>query len=227
MPPFPSHPIAIAHILGGKEFPLRRVFCVGRNYAAHAREMGSSGREDPFFFHKPNDAVIAARDFNEVLRVPYPTQTKNFHHEAEFVLALGAGGRDIAKPEDCIYGYALGLDLTRRDLQHAAKDKGQPWDMAKAFDFSAPISPIIPKEKFGALDNVEMTLSVGGQARQKALLSDMIWNPFEIITHLSAFVELKAGDLIFTGTPEGVGPLQRGDKIAAQCGALFLNVEIF
>ena len=190
-------------------FPVRRILCVGRNYAAHRREMGGDDREPPFFFAKPADAVVGAGQ-----DVAYPTATANLHHEIELVAALGGGGADIS-PADAlslVWGYATGVDLTRRDLQNAAKDKGQPWEASKGFDQSAPIGPIRRAVGLGQLQG-RIMLSVNGQVRQDARLSDMIWNLAEVIAQASRLWRLAPGDLIFTGTPEGVGPLMRGDRI--------------
>jgi fumarylpyruvate hydrolase len=179
-------------------FPVRRIYCVGRNYAAHRAEMGGDDREPPFFFSKPADAVVPpGRD------VAYPKATQNLHHEIELVVAIGEGGS--------IFGYAAGVDLTRRDLQAKAKDKGQPWDAAKGFDASAPISAI--RRADGPPPQGRIRLSVNGQVRQDAKLTDMLWNVEEIVVEAGKLWELKAGDLIFTGTPEGVGPLVRGDLV--------------
>jgi fumarylpyruvate hydrolase len=194
---------------GSALFPVRRILCVGRNYAAHRREMGGDDREPPFFFTKPADAVVpAGKD------VAYPSVTTNFHHEIELVAALGGGGADIS-PADAlalVWGYAAGVDLTRRDMQNAAKDKGQPWDASKGFDQSAPVGlirrAVSPGQPLGRI-----ALSVNGQVRQDASLSDMIWNVAEVISQASRLWRLAPGDLIFTGTPEGVGPLARGDRV--------------
>jgi fumarylpyruvate hydrolase len=192
-------------------FPLRRVFCVGRNYAAHAREMGADpSREAPSFFSKPADAVVPASG-----TVPYPSATNDLHHEVELVVALKGGGTDIA-PEnalDLVWGYGVGLDLTRRDLQAAAKDGRLPWDMAKGFDASAPCSPLLPVSATGHPTAGRIWLEVNGELRQQGNLDEMIYPVAEVIAHLSRFVALAPGDLIFTGTPSGVGPLQRGDRL--------------
>jgi len=180
-------------------FPVRRILCVGRNYAAHRAEMGGDDREPPFFFSKPADAVVPPGE-----DAPYPPATANLHHEIELVVALGEGGK--------VFGYAAGVDLTRRDLQAKAKDKGQPWDAAKGFDASAPISAI----RRGTAPHGRITLSVNGQVRQDALIADMIWNVDEILTEAAKLWRLEAGDLIFTGTPEGVGPLVRGDRVEGE-----------
>ena len=190
-------------------FPVRRILCVGRNYAAHRREMGGDDREPPFFFAKPADAVVAGG-----ASVAYPSVTTNLHHEIELVAALGGGGADIS-PADAlslVFGYAAGVDLTRRDLQNAAKDKGQPWDASKGFDQSAPIG-LIRRRGEGGAPQGRISLSVNGQTRQDASLSEMIWNLAEVIAQASKLWRLAPGDLIFTGTPEGVGPLVRGDRV--------------
>ena len=192
----------------GALFPVRRILCVGRNYAAHRREMGGDDRDPPFFFAKPADAIVGpGKD------VAYPPKTANLHHEIELVVALKSGGRDVPadRAPDLVFGYAVGVDLTRRDLQNAAKDKGQPWDSAKGFDASAPISAIKPWT--GAGPQGRITLAVNGQTRQDATVADMIWATAEIIAEASKLWTLAPGDLIYTGTPEGVGPLVRGDHV--------------
>ncbi|HEX7761093.1 MAG TPA: fumarylacetoacetate hydrolase family protein [Caulobacteraceae bacterium] len=192
-------------------FPVRRILCVGRNYAAHRREMGGDDRDPPFFFAKPADAVVPPGG-----GVPYPTVTGNFHHEMELVVAIGTGGSNIA-PADAqnhIFGYAAGVDLTRRDLQNAAKDKGKPWDASKGFDHSAPISPI--RRQAGPPPQGRITLSVNGQVKQDATVADMIWTVPEIVAEASKLWALAPGDLIYTGTPEGVGPLVRGDMVTGE-----------
>ncbi|QUD86737.1 fumarylacetoacetate hydrolase family protein [Phenylobacterium montanum] len=193
-------------------FPVRRVFCVGRNYAAHRREMGGDERDRPFFFQKPADALVPPG-----LPVPYPSLTKNLHHEIELVAALGADGADVSPDEALamVWGYAAGVDLTRRDLQNAAKDKGQPWEAGKAFDASAPIGLIRPVDRSGHPKG-GIRLSVNGEVRQEAQLSDMIWSVAEVIAQASRLWRLEAGDLIFTGTPEGVGPLNPGDQVEGE-----------
>lgn len=197
-------------------FPVRRIYCVGRNYAEHAREMGDSGREPPFFFAKPADAVLNVADGAEGV-LPYPPLTRDLHHEVELVAALGSGGRDLT-PEQaaaCIWGYAIGLDMTRRDLQAAAKKSGRPWETGKAFDHSAPIGPLHPAASAGTMAQGAITLSVNGQPRQSGDLSDMIWSVPEAIAYLSTLFELRAGDLVFTGTPAGVGAVAPGDRLEA------------
>jgi fumarylpyruvate hydrolase len=199
-------------VAGSQErFPIRRVFCVGRNYGAHAREMGSDpNREPPFFFTKPADAVVPAGG-----AVPYPPATQDLHHEVELVVALGAGGTDI-DPRDAmslVWGYGVGLDLTRRDLQAVAKDAGRPWDMAKGFDASAPCSPLIPAAKLGHPQDARIWLEVNGALRQEGNLNEMIWPIPDVIAHLSRLVTLAPGDLIYTGTPAGVAALKPGDQL--------------
>jgi fumarylpyruvate hydrolase len=194
-----------------ERFPVHRIYCVGRNYAAHAREMGGNPeREPPFFFSKPADAVVA-----NGVAVPYPPRTSNLHHEIELVAAIGRGGRAIQVDDalDHVYGYAIGNDLTRRDLQSAARESGKPWDVAKGFDGSAPISAIHPVSEVGHPRRGAIWLKVNGAERQRADLAEMIWNVPEIIAELSTYYALAPGDLIFTGTPAGVGALGRGDEI--------------
>ncbi|WP_243301654.1 fumarylacetoacetate hydrolase family protein [Geothrix oryzisoli] len=210
VPSAPVLPVADSAAL----FPVRRIYCVGRNYADHAREMGGNpDREPPFFFGKPSDTVVPRGG-----DIAYPPLTSNLHHEVELVVALGGGGRDIApeKALACVYGYAVGIDLTRRDLQAKFKDKGQPWEMAKGFDQSAPVSAVMPAARCGHPAAGAIWLSVDGVDRQRGDLAQMTWNVPEVIAHLSAFVALAPGDLIFTGTPSGVGALVRGNKV--RCG---------
>ncbi|HEU4653905.1 MAG TPA: fumarylacetoacetate hydrolase family protein [Steroidobacteraceae bacterium] len=198
-------------IVGRTErFAVHRIYCVGRNYAAHAREMGHDQREPPFFFMKPADAVVPNR-----ATIPFPSRTSNLHHEVELVAALQSGGRNIQAHEAQrhVFGYAVGNDLTRRDLQSEARDKSRPWDTAKGFDRSAVVGNIHPIEKTGPLENGRIWLNVNGEPRQQGDLSELIWNVPEIIAELSTYFELAAGDLIFTGTPSGVGPLKPGDRI--------------
>ncbi|MCI3133243.1 fumarylacetoacetate hydrolase family protein [Phenylobacterium aquaticum] len=192
-------------------FPVRRVLCVGRNYAAHRREMGGDDRDPPFFFSKPADALVPPGG-----DVPYPSATGNLHHEIELVIALKSGGAGISVETalDHVYGYAVGVDLTRRDLQNAAKDKGQPWEASKAFDASAPISAI--RKWSGPAPQGRISISVNGQVKQDAVVADMIWNVAEIIAEASKLWTLAPGDLIYTGTPEGVGPLKAGDKVTGE-----------
>ncbi|WP_300577120.1 fumarylacetoacetate hydrolase family protein [Phenylobacterium sp.] len=203
-PPVPAVPV-----LGeDARFPVRRILCVGRNYAAHRREMGGDDRDPPFFFAKPADALaLPGAD------VAYPSATADLHHEIELVVALGAGGADVPvdRALDLVFGYGVGFDLTRRDLQAVAKDKGHPWDASKGFDQSAPISAI--RRWRGPAPQGRISATVNGQSRQDALVSDMIWNVAEIIAQASKLWALAPGDLIFTGTPEGVGPIARGDQV--------------
>ncbi len=194
-------------------FPVHRIYCVGRNYAEHAREMGSDPtREPPFFFQKPADALIESGAV-----VPYPSRTADFHHEVELVIALSSGGKDLLTSNalDCVFGYAVGNDFTRRDLQKAAKNAGQPWDTSKGFDNAAGIAPI-HRAVADQLPAGRIWLSVNGALRQQGQLHELIWSVPEIIAELSGYFTLRAGDLIYTGTPAGVGPLQRGDHI--ECG---------
>ena len=190
-------------------FPVHRVYCVGRNYEEHAREMGASLREPPFFFSKPADAVCTAP------AVPYPMMTANLHHEVELVIALGSGGNNIEphRALDRVFGYAVGVDLTRRDLQAEAKKQGGPWTTAKGFDHSAPISSICPVTECGHPESASISLSVNGERRQHGNISEMTWSVTEIVAELSRYFELQAGDLIFTGTPSGVGALLPGDRV--------------
>jgi fumarylpyruvate hydrolase len=199
-------------IAGSTErFPLRRVFCVGRNYAAHAREMGANpDREAPFFFTKPADAVVPAAGV-----VPYPSQTSDMHHEIELVVAIGKGGVNV-KTEDAlslVWGYGVGIDLTRRDLQATAKEMGRPWDMAKGFDASAPCSELHPVSEVGNPSKARIWLEVNGALKQEGNLDEMIWPVADVIAYLSTFVALQPGDLIYSGTPSGVGPLSPGDQV--------------
>ena len=198
-------------------FPVRRIYCVGRNYAAHAREMGADPtREAPFFFCKPADAVVPVMP-GASLELPYPPQTRDFHYEAELVVAIGQGGADIPVETALahIWGYTVGLDMTRRDLQTALKSKGHPWEAAKGFDRSAPIAPLVPVADCGHPQAGAIWLTVNGQPRQQGDLADMIWSVAEIVARLSTLFRLEPGDLIFTGTPEGVGPVVSGDAIEA------------
>ena len=209
MPVQPSVPVA-----GGGAFPVRRIYCVGRNYVEHAQEMGFTGREPPFFFLKPGDAVVPVAE-GETGAVDYPSLTKSFHHEIELVVAIGQGGKNVAAAEAFkhIYGYAVGLDMTRRDLQGEMKKQGRPWCIGKGFDQSAPIGPIHPAAVTGELSRGAITLHVNGQQRQVGDLSQLIWNVGEIIEHLSAAWTLAPGDLIYTGTPAGVAAVVAGDTM--------------
>lgn len=203
-------------------FPVRRIYCVGRNYAAHAREMGHDpDREPPFFFMKPADAVAYVAP-GSVGEFPYPSSTSDVHHEMELVAALGLGGRDIPveRALEHVYGYALGLDMTRRDLQAEAKKLGRPWDVAKGFDHSAPLGPIHPASRVGHLERGTIRLTVNGIEKQRSDVSQLIWSTAETIAYLSTLFELFPGDLIFTGTPEGVGAVSRGDLMTGAVDGL-------
>jgi len=205
-------------------FPVHRIFCVGRNYAEHAREMGHDpDRDPPFFFTKPPDALITDGTF------PYPAQSQNVHHELELVVALAKGGFEL-EPEralEHIFGYAVGLDMTRRDRQEEARKMGRPWDAAKAFDHSAPCSEIVPASAIGHPARGNVRLDVDGELRQDGDLAQMIWKTPEVIAYLSRLFTLAPGDLIFTGTPKGVGPVQRGDRLAGRIeGVGELQVEV-
>ena len=209
---FPPPPPATLPVDGtGVHVPVRRIYCVGRNYAAHAREMGSDpDREPPFFFMKPADAIVTSG-----ARIPFPPATRNLQHEIELVVVIGRGGRAIG-PEralEHVFGYAVGLDMTRRDLQNEAKKTGRPWDMGKGFDQSAPCSAVRPASRIGHPDKGAIWVKVNGAVRQSGDLSQQIWSVPETIAYLSGLVMLESGDLVFTGTPEGVGPVAGGDRL--------------
>ena len=209
---------AVVPVADGGFFPVRRVFCVGRNYAEHAREMGHDpSREPPFFFTKPADAlVIAGAD------TPYPPATSDLHHEIELVVAIGKEATAVtaAAANGHIWGYAAGIDLTRRDLQAEAKKLGRPWDMAKGFDASAPIGDLAPASRIGHPENGRITLTVNGTTRQDADIHDLIWSVPEAIAYLSTLVTLMPGDLIFTGTPAGVASIVRGDRLEGEIAGI-------
>lgn len=211
----PPATVSVGVVGESARYPVRRIYCVGRNYAEHAREMGHDpDRELPFFFQKnPDNLVLDNKDF------PYPTMTSNLHHEIELVVAMGQGGRDIqaANALAHVYGYALGIDLTRRDLQNEAKKTGRPWEIGKAFEHSAPMTDITPATKSGHLSKGAIWLKVNGEMRQQSDLTQLIWNIPEIIAHLSAIFELRAGDLIMTGTPAGVAAVKPGDVMEGFC----------
>jgi fumarylpyruvate hydrolase len=209
--PPPQATIAIAGT--DRVFPVRRIWCVGRNYIEHIREMGQDERAPPFFFAKPADAIVPDGG-----TVPYPSLTKDMHHEVELVVALKSGGRNIpvAMANDCIYGYAVGIDLTRRDLQIASRDVKRPWEIGKAFDSSAPCGPLVPASKIGHPTKGKVVLKVNGKVRQDGDLNQMIWNVSETISKLSEMVALGAGDVIMTGTPSGVAATVAGDKIECE-----------
>ena len=212
---FTPAPVVSVPVLGHTErFPVHRVYCVGRNYEDHAKEMGFTGRESPFFFLKPTDALVVV-NAGETGTLPYPSLTHNFHHEIELVVAIGKGGKNI-QVEDAmahIYGYAVGLDMTRRDLQNDMKKQSRPWCIGKAFDASAPIGPITPVAQAGDIPQAEIFVQVNGSDRQRSQVSKLIWNIAEIIAHVSTAWELQPGDLIYTGTPEGVAAVVPGDTL--------------
>jgi fumarylpyruvate hydrolase len=211
-PAQPSIPVAGR----AERFPVRRVFCIGRNYADHAREMGAPvDKANPMFFTKPADALVT-----DGADVPYPSATSDLHHEVEMVVALGAGGADLSVEEagKLVWGYGVGLDLTRRDLQAQAKAKGAPWDVAKAFDHSAPVSALVPADQARLGPDTRIALEVNGEPRQQATLSEMVLDVPEILSALSRLFELKAGDIVYTGTPAGVAALARGDRFRATLG---------
>ena len=224
----PPAPVAVP-IAGRPElFPVHRIYCVGRNYEDHAKEMGFTGREPPFFFMKPADAILVVAE-GETGSLPYPSLTKNFHHEIELVVAIGKGGKNIAKADAMqhVFGYAVGLDMTRRDLQNEMKKQGRSWSIGKGFDHSAPIGPIVPAAQAGDVENAEIWLSVNGTDRQRSVVTKLIWNIAETIEILSSAWELQAGDLIYSGTPEGVGAVVAGDLMeggVAGVGSLKLKV---
>ncbi|MBA2675344.1 fumarylacetoacetate hydrolase family protein [Ramlibacter sp.] len=211
-----------------EQFPVHRIYCVGRNYVEHAQEMGFTGREPPFFFLKPADAVVPVAQ-GDTGSVAYPSLTRNLHHEIELVVAIGTGGRNIkaADAQKHIFGYAVGLDMTRRDLQGEMKKQGRPWCIGKAFEQSAPIGPIVPAADAGDVTQAEIWLQVNGEDRQRSNVSKLIWNIGETIEHLSAAWDLQPGDLIFTGTPEGVAAVNVGDTLMGSVGGLgTLSVKI-
>ncbi len=213
----PMPPVPVVPVTTGGVFPVRRIYCVGRNYVEHAKEMGFTGREPPFFFLKPTDAVVVV-EAGETGSIPYPPLTKNLHHEIELVAAIGTGGKNIkaADAHKHVYGYAVGLDMTRRDLQGEMKKQGRPWEIGKSYDHSAPIGPITPAAQAGDIEKAELFIQVDGKDRQRSNVSKLIWNIGEIIEHLSAAWELKPGDLIYTGTPEGVAAVVSGQTMT--CG---------
>lgn len=205
----------------GDSFPVHRIYCVGRNYAEHAREMGDSGREPPFFFMKPADAVVPGREGAPV-ELDFPSLTADLHHEVELVVAIGTGGRDIpvARALEHVWGYAVGLDMTRRDLQAQMKQQGRPWSIAKGFDDSAPVGALVPAASASIGPDTPIELALNGERRQSGRLGDQIWGVPEVIAHLSAAWALAPGDLIFTGTPAGVGRVQPGDRLEARIAGL-------
>jgi fumarylpyruvate hydrolase len=210
--PAPAQP-SIPVVGQTARFPVRRIFCIGRNYADHAREMGASvDKANPMFFTKPADAIVT-----DGADVPYPSATSDLHHEVEMVVALGAGGSDLSVEQagNLVWGYGVGLDLTRRDLQAQAKAKGAPWDVAKGFDHSAPVSALVPASEVTPTASTRIALEINGELRQEATLGDMVLDVPEILSALSKLFELKAGDIVYTGTPAGVSALVRGDTFRA------------
>lgn len=213
---FEPAPTVSVPVAGSEQrFPVHRIYCVGRNYAAHAREMGfDPDREPPFFFCKPADAVVNVKP-GEVATIPYPSLTVNFHYEAELVAAIGTGGQNIPVESALshVWGYGVGLDMTRRDLQMEMRKMGRPWDVGKAFDLSAPIGPIHPVANVGDAHHAKIWLDVNGKRRQESTIDFLIWSVAEVVADLSRYFKLEPGDLIFTGTPEGVGAVVSGDEI--------------
>ena len=211
--PQPSLPV----VGTGARFPVRRIYCVGRNYLAHVRELGNDEKALPFFFAKANNMIV-----EDGAAIPYPTLTSSYHHEVELVVAIGQDGADIPAAEawDYVYGYAVGFDMTRRDLQQAASKKGHPWEIGKSFDNSAPCGPIYPAARAGHIREGELQITVNGEVRQRSNLSLMIWDVPHIIHHLSQQVTLEPGDLIYTGTPEGVGAVVSGDVLVGRIANL-------
>ena len=217
----PTHVVSVPVVGKTERFPVHRIYCVGRNYEEHAKEMGFTGREPPFFFIKPTDSLVVVNS-GETGTMPYPSLTQNLHHEIELVVAIGKGGKNI-KAADAfshIYGYGVGLDMTRRDLQGEMKKQGRPWCIGKGFDHSAPMGPITPAALAGDVVNAEIYVQVNGQDRQRSNISQLIWNIAETIEHLSAAWELQPGDLIYTGTPEGVGAVVPGDTMVGSVAGL-------
>jgi fumarylpyruvate hydrolase len=221
---FVFNPPAVASVaVAGQpaRFPVHRIYCVGRNYEDHAKEMGHTGREPPFFFMKPADAVLAA-EAGQTVDMPYPTLTANLHHEVELVVAIGTGGSNIlaADAHRHIYGYAVGLDMTRRDLQNDMKKQGRPWCIGKGFEHSAPLGPITPAALVPDVESATIALQINGADRQRSTVAKLIWNIAETIEQLSAAWALQPGDLIYTGTPEGVSAVVRGDVLHATVDGL-------
>ena len=210
----PAPAVGVPVVGRAERFPVRRIYCVGRNYVEHAKEMGFTGREPPFFFLKPADAAVVVNP-GQTASLPYPSLTKDLHHEIELVACIGKGGKNIqaADAKQHVFGYAVGLDMTRRDLQADMKKQGRPWCIGKAFDFSSPIGAITPADKAGDIENADIWVQVNGKDRQRSKVSKLIWNIGEIIEHVSAAWELAPGDLIYTGTPEGVAAVVAGDTL--------------
>ncbi|SSW66789.1 Fumarylpyruvate hydrolase [Achromobacter veterisilvae] len=225
----PAAPVAVPVAGSQDRFPVRRVYCVGRNYAAHAREMGfDPDREPPFFFCKPADAVVPVAE-GSTLSLPYPPETANLHYEIELVAAIGRGGADIPVEQalEHVWGYAVGLDMTRRDLQMKMREAGRPWELGKAFDQSGPIGPLYPASAVKDIHKAGIWLQVNGADKQRSDIGKLIWSIAETVSYLSRYFRLEAGDLIYTGTPEGVGPVVRGDKMVGGVDGLgTLSVQI-
>ncbi|GBU15349.1 5-carboxymethyl-2-hydroxymuconate isomerase [Polaromonas sp.] len=220
--------VSLPVVARAERFPVHRIYCVGRNYEDHAKEMGFTGREAPFFFLKPADAALVV-ETGHTASLPYPSLTHDLQHEIELVVAIGKGGKNIraADAQQHIFGYAVGLDMTRRDLQSEMKKQGRPWCIGKAYDHAAPIGPITPVEQAGAVSQAEIYLQVNGQERQRSHVSKLIWSIAECIEHLSAAWELQAGDLIYTGTPEGVSTVVVGDTLLGGIAGLgTLSVQV-
>lgn len=217
----PATPVGVPVVGDQRTFPVRRVFCVGRNYEDHAKEMGFTGREPPFFFLKPGDTVLPVAA-GTTGRMAYPSLTQNLHHEVELVVAIGQGGRDIPAAQALahVFGYAVGLDMTRRDLQNDMKKQGRPWCIGKAFEQAAPIGPITPTSQAGNVLKAHIGLTVNGTVRQSSTTDKLIWSVAETIEHLSRAWTLAPGDLIYTGTPEGVGAVVAGDTLVARVEGL-------
>ncbi len=217
----PAPGVTVPVVGTSAQFPVHRIYCVGRNYVEHAQEMGHTGREPPFFFMKPADAVLVVPP-GSVTPLPYPSLTKNLHHEIELVVAIGTGGKNIAveQAESHIFGYAVGLDMTRRDLQNEMKAQGRPWCIGKGFDHSAPIGPITPKEAAGDISRAAISLQVNQAVRQNSTVAQLIWNIAETIAELSNAWALQPGDLIYTGTPAGVGAVLPGDTLRGSISGL-------
>ncbi len=214
--------VAVPVVGSNDTFPVRRVYCVGRNYAAHAREMGfDPDREPPFFFCKPADAVIPVA-YGETLEIPYPSETSNYHYEIELVAAIGKGGSNISVDDALshVWGYAVGLDMTRRDLQMKMREMGRPWELGKAFDQSGPIGPIHPAASVQNVEKAAITLDVDGARKQGSSLDKLIWSVAETISYLSKYFKLEEGDIIYTGTPEGVGPVVAGQTMVGSVEGL-------
>jgi fumarylpyruvate hydrolase len=226
---FEPTPVVSVPVVGKADrFPVHRIYCVGRNYEEHAKEMGFTGREPPFFFLKPADTLVVVNT-GETGHMPYPSLTHNLHHEIELVVAIGKGGKNIQAADALshIYGYAVGLDMTRRDLQNDMKKQGRPWCIGKGFEHSAPIGPITLVDQAGDVEHAEIYVQVNGEDRQRSHVSQLIWNIAETIEHLSAAWELQPGDLIYTGTPAGVGSVVAGDTmVGAVTGLGELKVRV-